>query len=208
MAVVSTDGLGNADIGANQLIDSARRNARRRYLRPRLAVLGSSMADVVEHAGGFVFDRVMAGWDVTVLVPGSTNHRATRILGSGFLNLDLALTREMRYAMSATAGDPWPHAIALSRYLYESEPRIRIGLGQQTIERGLNKVLLWGNRSEYERHRGDSIDHRLSIAALVFKAQALSAAKSMPTEDVGRIETFIEQPPAAHAFAPDLAPAT
>ncbi len=49
---------------------TARRNplADGENLRYRLDVLGVSAVDVVEAAGGWLYDRVMAGWEVTVLL--------------------------------------------------------------------------------------------------------------------------------------------
>src|SRR6201999_4509172 len=37
-------------------------------LRYRLDVVAADVADVVKFAGGWLFDRAMAGWDVTVLL--------------------------------------------------------------------------------------------------------------------------------------------
>ena len=37
-------------------------------MRYRLDVVAANVADVVKFAGGWLVDRVMAGWDVTVLI--------------------------------------------------------------------------------------------------------------------------------------------
>ena len=47
-------------------------------MRYRLDVIAASVLDVVEAAGGLLFDRRMAGWDVTVLVPEGEDVRAHR----------------------------------------------------------------------------------------------------------------------------------
>jgi hypothetical protein len=39
-------------------------------VRYRLDVVAASVSEVVSHAGGWLVDRVMAGWDVTVLISG------------------------------------------------------------------------------------------------------------------------------------------
>ena len=49
--------------------------------RYRLHVVATNIADVVTSLGGLIFDRAMAGWDVTVAVDGSVNDPAIRILG-------------------------------------------------------------------------------------------------------------------------------
>ncbi len=43
-------------------------------MRYRLDIVAPSVAEAVRHAGGWIFDRVMAGWDVNVLLaqPGDT----------------------------------------------------------------------------------------------------------------------------------------
>ena len=50
-------------------------------LRYRLDVVAASAADVVQSAGGWLYDRVMAGWEVTALVPHGCDTRPLRILG-------------------------------------------------------------------------------------------------------------------------------
>ncbi len=39
-------------------------------MRYRLDVIAPSVIDAVQFTGGWLFDRVMAGWDVTVLIRG------------------------------------------------------------------------------------------------------------------------------------------
>ncbi|WP_343575423.1 hypothetical protein [Mycobacterium sp.] len=50
-------------------------------MRYRLDVVAADVADVVTFAGGWLFDRAMAGWDVTVLVADHVDERPLRILG-------------------------------------------------------------------------------------------------------------------------------
>lgn len=50
-------------------------------LRYRLDVVAASAVDVVQSAGGWLYDRAMAGWEVTVLLPQGCNTRSLRILG-------------------------------------------------------------------------------------------------------------------------------
>ena len=58
-------------------------------MRYRLDVVAPSVLDAVRYAGGWIYDRVMAGWDVTVLVGGGDDDmRPLQILGAQTLNLD------------------------------------------------------------------------------------------------------------------------
>src|SRR6202020_2666550 len=50
-------------------------------LRYRLDVVAANAVDVVQSAGGWLYDRVMAGWEGTVLLPHSCDTRSLRILG-------------------------------------------------------------------------------------------------------------------------------
>ena len=48
----------------------------------RIDVVAGSVADVVECAGGWIFDRVMQGWAVNVVIPRPDDTRAIEILGA------------------------------------------------------------------------------------------------------------------------------
>ena len=63
-------------------------------MRYRLDVVAADVVDVVRFAGGWLFDRVMAGWDVTVLLTDLADRpddRPLQILGVGVLDLEDAL---------------------------------------------------------------------------------------------------------------------
>src|SRR5258708_15035725 len=73
-------------------------------VRYRLDVVAADVADVVRFAGGWLFDRAMAGWDVTVIVADHSHERPLQILGAQIVDLEHAL---------ASAGDPPPpHTLA------------------------------------------------------------------------------------------------
>ena len=59
----------------------SRAGARELDMRYRLDVVAASVADVVRFAGGWMYDRVMAGWDVTVLLADDVDERPLRVLG-------------------------------------------------------------------------------------------------------------------------------
>ncbi|MGA8547342.1 MAG: hypothetical protein WB785_19075, partial [Mycobacterium sp.] len=60
-------------------------------MRYRLDVVAANVADVVRFAGGWLFDRAMAGWDVTVLLVDHPDERPLQILGAQILDLEYAL---------------------------------------------------------------------------------------------------------------------
>ncbi|EUA51101.1 hypothetical protein I552_2042 [Mycobacterium xenopi 3993] len=61
-------------------------------------MVGASVVDVVMFAGGWLFDRAMAGWEVTVLLTDHPDDRPLRILGARTLDLEYALA----------SADHWP----------------------------------------------------------------------------------------------------
>ena len=52
-----------------------------RHGKYQLDVTACDVADVVRHAGGWLYDRARAGWDVTVVVTGDCDVTPLRILG-------------------------------------------------------------------------------------------------------------------------------
>ncbi len=168
-------------------------------MRYRLDVVAANVADVVTFAGGWMLDRVMAGWDVTVLVAGEEDLRPIHILGADTIDLERALaTWDQR---------PHPHTLAVSMDLFGSDSRIRRGvLG--ALDHGSTHVTLWGEKWPVELDRAvDSVEHRLSAAARAFKAQALSAL-GLPTSAVGSCETFRSGMANCVSVAADLIPAS
>jgi len=141
--------------------------------RYRLHVVATSVADVVTSIGGLIFDRAMAGWDVTVAVDGNVDDRALRILGA-------------RVAAAAgtesTRSAPRPHVLAVASDVFvANEPVRRLALAAR--EGDATEVLLWGRR------RPPNLDgrfvparHRPSAAAQVFKSHALAARGSVAAE--------------------------
>jgi len=71
-------------------------------LRYRLDVVGGSAVDVVQSAGGWLYDRAMAGWEVTVLLPHCGDSRPLRILGVRVSDLQSELAGEPEVDASET----------------------------------------------------------------------------------------------------------
>jgi hypothetical protein len=136
---------------------------------------------VVRHAGGWLFDRVMAGWEATVLVVDQDDRRPLRILGASTTDLEAALTAPPR--------GPGPQAIAVEASLYGSDGRVR-RLVQEALAGGMTEVKIWGDGWPADLEgEGGSVQHRLSTAARAFKAHALAAAAA-PADSVEIMETF------------------
>ena len=167
-------------------------------LRYRLDVVAPSVLDVVTHAGGWLFDRVMAGWDVTVFTADHAEVRPLRILGTQTLSLDCAF---------APRGDrPRPQALAVAGDLFASDLGARRRV-LKALDHMSTEVTLWGEtRSAELAESTDSVQHRLSAAARVFKARALAAAAA-PNASVGFDETFRSRLIACLS-GPDLIPAS
>ena len=153
--------------------------------RPRLVVVAPSSLDAVTFAGGWIFDRVMIGWEATVVTLGCTDFRPLRILGSDVADLESAL------------GDgritPTPQAMIIDGELYRSDARVR-AMAEGTMDDGLDQIMLWTDGDPDDRIAGAGrMQHQLSVAALAFKAQALVAVGA-PADPVETSETFHRRP--------------
>ncbi|MGW5377817.1 hypothetical protein ACWESM_20490 [Nocardia sp. NPDC003999] len=150
-------------------------------MRYRLAVVAATAVDVVRHAGGWLCDRTMAGWEVTVLLADCSGARALQILGATVLDLEGSLATPVH--------DTWPHAVAVAPELFAADARVRHGV-LDCLDHGLIEVALWGEElpDELDRRLG-AVHHRLSVAAQAFKGCALTAAGASAPH-VGDAEVF------------------
>jgi hypothetical protein len=142
----------------------------RHSLKPRLVAIAPGAAEVVRYAGGWLFDKVLSGWDVTVITTQSPDRRPLRILGVGDATLE--------HALSYPAAGSCCAAIAVSAALYDTDERVR-GMVLGAAATGLPEIWLWGEGDEVPADFGagaDPVAHRLSVAARAFKAQAMAAA--------------------------------
>lgn len=167
-------------------------------MRYRLDVVAPTVAEAVRYAGGWMFDRVMAGWDVNVLVPHPEDIRPLSILG--------AQTVDYESVIAAGDDQPHPQALAVAADLIERDARVREGV-RRALDHGMTEVALWGDTQPETLGRGvDSVQHRLSAAARVFKAQALAAAEVADLA-VDPIETFRSGAMTCPPIGADLVPA-
>ncbi|MFE6921860.1 hypothetical protein ACFVAV_12485 [Nocardia sp. NPDC057663] len=150
-------------------------------MRYRLDVVATSVVDVVEHAGGWLFDRAVAGWDVSVLVAEISDARPLRILGAELVDLGQVL--------AAHGQGRRPHALAIAGDVCCRDSRAHRGVVSALRDGGV-EVVVWGDDwSSPPEHRVDPVVHRLSVAAQAFKAQALAAAE-LPAASIATTEVF------------------
>ncbi|MGD1109814.1 MAG: hypothetical protein ABR885_05935 [Mycobacterium sp.] len=168
-------------------------------MRYRLDVVAASVVDVVRFAGGWLFDRAMAGWDVTVLLADLADDRPLQILG--------AQTMDLEHALASVDTRPRPQALAAAADLFGCDSQVRQGV-LQALDHGVTEVTLWGQT--WPAELDDSVglvQHRLSSAAQIFKGQALAAA-AVSVGSIDPTETFRSGLLAWPSVAADLIPAS
>jgi hypothetical protein len=147
-------------------------------LRYRLVVVASSAVDVVDSAGGWLFDRAMAGCDVTAVLTERTDERALQILGLKTVAFDDAPKLCDNESVLVVSAD-----------LYRTDARVQEAV-LDVLDADLTNLVMWGERWPQEFDGlGGYVHHRLSIAARAFKAQALIAT-SAPKGSIADVETF------------------
>ena len=141
-----------------------------------LRVTARDAVDVVASAGGWLVDRAMAGWSVTVALPALCDPSSLRILGvTAPVAEDDDATAPLRSESLAASAD----ALAVDEDLRRSL--------LHAAARHAAEVTLWGDAS-VAPDGFLPVRHVLSGAARAFKARALLAAGlDVP---VGRAETF------------------
>lgn len=137
-----------------------------RHGKYQLDVTACDVVDVVRHAGGWLYDRVMAGWDVTVLVDGTFDDMPLRILG---------VRSERPAPDDDPAAPPRARALAISATAMETNPRLHDEVLRE-LKRGFAEVTMWGELTTTGLARVERADHQLSAAACAFKTYALRAA--------------------------------
>ncbi|KUI11307.1 hypothetical protein AU193_11980 [Mycobacterium sp. GA-1285] len=151
-------------------------------MRYRLDVVAPTVSDAVKNAGGWIYDRVMAGWDVTVLVGGDEDVRPLTILGARTLDLESILANwEDR---------PHPQTVAVAANMIDRDTRVLQHV-RNALDQGATEVTLWGERVPAELDSSvESVEHRLSAAARAFKTKALAATGDPDDVEVSGCEMF------------------
>jgi hypothetical protein len=167
-------------------------------MRYRLDVVAPCVVDAVRYAGGWLVDRVMAGWDVTVLTDSDEDMRPLEILGVETMDLESVLM--------SWEDRPHPQTVAVAADLLISDERVRHGvLG--ALEQGLTEVTLWGEDCPADLSVCPA-RHELSAAARAFKVQALAAANHPDAATVGNTEAFRTGTMISRSVPADLIPAS
>ena len=164
--------------------------------RYELRVTAPSAAEVVASAGGWLVDRAMAGWNVSVVLTGDQDPEPLRILGvdtrsSGDDGDGDGPLRSQSIAVSSTA-------IALDDTLRGDVAR--------AVRRGVAEVTVWGDAGRDLVPGLSPVEHVLSSAARAFKARALHAA-GLP-DVVEPVEFFAGRTSAVLSGYSDLTPAS
>ena len=134
-----------------------------------LSVVAADPLDAVHAAGGWMCDRVRAGWKVNVLVPQRFDPRPLDILGVRACALEADLDR--------LTTDP--AALAVSARAWDLDARMRRNV-VRAVERRTVEVSVWGSHPPEVAGRVQAVRHRLTPAARAFKAHALIAAGGDP----------------------------
>jgi hypothetical protein len=163
-----------------ETFEERRAHARGGSVTYRLDVVASSPADVVASIGGWLYDRMRAGWDVNVLLPQRCDSRALEILGIQVADLDWeTLSADTDYAA---------RGLAVSADMFASDARARQEV-LSALDRWMTEVTLWHDDWPLTvGHRTATVQHVLSAAARAFKRHAL-AADGIPGR-VGPTETL------------------
>ena len=132
-----------------------------------MIVLIDGVGDAVRDAGGWMCDRVWAGWDVTAWAPAGRDTTPLRILGVTVRTLD--------DERSDLWPGPRPTAVAIGSDLTSVPHRIRTKIDALMHYPG-TEVTVWGDRRSTPGDRFHDVQHRLSAAAIAFKTQAMQAA--------------------------------
>jgi hypothetical protein len=139
--------------------------------RCRIDVYAPSVIDVVECIGAWIFDHVMAGWDVRVSIPAPFDDRPLRILGAESGALE---------AMLHSTPAPAPAAILISSDLITSDIRVR-ARGTDALRGGMIEVTTWGQSCPAGLAQHSRVTEcQPSLAAATFKFYALVAAGGSP----------------------------
>jgi hypothetical protein len=167
------------------------------FQRYRLDVIATNVSDAIESAGGWLFDRAMAGWDVNLLTDESSHTRSLQILG--------VKTQSLKSTLDAPTQWPVVHAIAVAADVFNTEACVREHV-LNVLDRGLAEITLWGDTWPADfHHRAEHVQHRLSAAARAFKAHALTAA-DLPHRSIIDTEVFHGGTRWSPPYEPDLVP--
>jgi hypothetical protein len=141
----------------------------------RLDVIGADVADVVKSIGGWLYDQIAAGWQVSVSLAQPGDERALTILGVGEVMTGVSLGNE-------------PTSLAVSSQVLRHDDAF-LGELLAVLGGGSENVSVWDSARLAEIDgRLSRVERRMSPAARAFKAHAVRAVTGsmVVVEDVER----------------------
>lgn len=169
---------------------ASRMPAKRRIRRPpesppfgnryRLVAFSPSVEEVVEAAGGLLFDRAATGWEVVVFVDAESGYLPLEVLGVSAVKPFALMTRDVAI--------PSADIVVASADLHD-DLRVRRYVAKAMRRSG--DVVAWGGswpRPPNEVH--GIVEYVASTAACAYKHQALLAANDRKPRQHVAIETF------------------
>jgi hypothetical protein len=136
--------------------------------RYQLCVVAHDVGELVDLAGGWMCDRTLAGWDISVALSEPLDVRPLQILGV------TTLLTHQRFASINEGGANT--SIAVAPGIFETNDHIR-RVVLQALDQPAIEVTFWGPSIPSDLHgQLARRQHRLSGAARAFKAHALAAA--------------------------------
>jgi hypothetical protein len=149
------------------------------YTRYRLFVAISDVGELVASAGGWICDRIQAGWDVSVAVTEPHNLRPLQILGI------TNVVTDQEFESLSDRGEV--AAIAFAAEAFDRDELLRLRV-LKALDQGPTEINIWGTTLPFGLEgRVHRLQHRLSIASRAFKAHAVAAA-SIPGANIGATE--------------------
>ncbi len=167
----------------------------------RLVAIAPTVRDVVEAAGGWLFDRAKCGWKVeTFIVDPITSADAVplKILGVETVAPLSASSLEVvhRAAALAVCGGMLEGTTMLSKRV------------QALLQHTAAEVVVWGSAPARLQQQSEEVRHApFSAASRVFKARALMAAGFAVAGSLESSETFFRIVPPTLRYRSDLVPA-
>jgi hypothetical protein len=147
-------------------------------IRYQLCVVARDVGELVDLAGGWICDRILAGWDVSVAVSDPRNLLPLQILG-------VTLVTQQRLGLINDGSGAT--SIAIAPGIFENNNHIRSEV-LQALDQGAIEVTFVGPSLPSDLDgRLNRRQHRLSGAARAFKTHALAAA-TVPRANIGATE--------------------
>jgi len=149
------------------------------------------VADVVQYVGGWLFDQMMAGWQVHVGVGAGQDVKPLQILGVG------PQPDPGPESCQDGSSTPYRATIAVAAEVLDRDENLSFEVAE-ALRSGTAEVLVWGNPMSEDWERGKSlsdVEYPMSTAARAFKAYAMKAA-AVQADSARSVEVFRFSAPA------------